>query len=144
MVVQIHHRPLNVKMKIYDIIVISGGFDPIHRDHINLFRASKNLAHKVILGLNSDEWLVQKNGSVNYCWADRSHILSAIKYVDEVIHFNDVDGTAVDILTKVKQLYPTMKIGFANGGEINEDNLPEKGFCKAYGIDMLWNVGHKN
>ena len=84
-------------MKTYDIIVISGGFDPIHRGHINLFRAAKHMGYKVILGLNSDEWLVSKNGKVNYCWADRSHILRAVKYVDEVIHFNDMDGTAVDL-----------------------------------------------
>ena len=130
-------------MKTYDIVVISGGFDPIHRGHINLFRAVKHMGYKVILGLNSDEWLVSKNGKVNYCWADRSHILRAVKYIDEVIHFNDMDGTAVDLLTKVKQLYPTMKIAFANGGDMDEDILPEKGFCNAYGIDMLWNVGHK-
>lgn len=129
-------------MKTYDIIVISGGFDPLKRGHINLFRSSERLGYKIILGLNSDEWLVKKKGEVGMCWADRAHILRSIKYIDEVIHFNDLDGTAVDLLTKVKQLYPTMKIGFANGGEMNEDNLPEKGFCKAYGIDMLWNMGH--
>lgn len=129
-------------MKTYDIIVISGGFDPLKRGHINLFRSAERLGYKIILGLNSDEWLVQNNGKVNMCWADRSHILRSIKYIDEVIHFNDLDGTAVDLLTKVKQLYPTMKIAFANGGEMTEDVLPEKGFCKAYGIDMLWNIGH--
>jgi cytidyltransferase-like protein len=51
-------------IKPYDVVVVSGGFDPLHRGHIRLFNEAKKLGHKLICGLNSDKWLVRKNGQV--------------------------------------------------------------------------------
>jgi D-beta-D-heptose 7-phosphate kinase/D-beta-D-heptose 1-phosphate adenosyltransferase len=42
------------------VIVLSGGFDPIHKGHLRMFREASNLGHQVIIGLNSDEWLTRK------------------------------------------------------------------------------------
>lgn len=128
-------------MKKYDIIILSGGFNPIHKGHIRLFKAAKNLAHKVIVGLNSDSWMVSKYGKTFMNYAERAEIISAIKYVDEVMPFSDEDGTAIDILTRVQRLYPSCSIAFGNGGDRTEKNTPEKGFCNAYRIDMLFGLG---
>ena len=128
-------------MKKYDIMVLSGGFDPLHRGHIRLFKAAKNMAYKVIVGLNSDTWLIKEKGQSFMSYAERAEILKAIKYIDEIIAFNDVDGTAVDLLTRVQGLYPKMSISFGNGGDRTEKNVPEKGFCDAYNIDMIWRLG---
>ena len=42
------------------IVVVSGGFDPIHSGHISYFKAARELGDKLIVALNSDEWLVKK------------------------------------------------------------------------------------
>ena len=75
-------------------------------------------------------------------FAERAEILNSIRYVDEVISFKDNDeGSAVELLVRVKSLYPELSIAFANGGDRVDGNTPEKGFCNAYNIDMLWNIG---
>lgn len=127
--------------KPYDIVVVSGGFDPIHKGHVRLFNEAKKLGHKLVCGLNSDKWLVKKNGKVTMNFGERAEILSSFRPVDEVISFNDEDDSAISLLVRVQSLYPTCSICFANGGPMEEKNTPESGFCRAYGIDMLWNVG---
>jgi cytidyltransferase-like protein len=129
------------KTKPYDIVVVSGGFDPLHKGHVRLFNEGKRLGHKLICGLNSDPWVVKKNGRVNLNFGERSEIISSFRAVDEVISFNDSDDSAINLLTRIQSLYPECSICFANGGQMEEKNTPESGFCKAYGIDMLWNVG---
>ncbi len=127
--------------KAYDIVVVSGGFDPLHKGHVRLFNEAKRLGHKLICGLNSDAWVVKKNGHVNLNFGERAEIISSFRAVDEVISFNDSDDTAINLLIRIQSLYPECSICFANGGQMEERNSPESGFCKAYGIDMLWNVG---
>jgi len=128
-------------MKKYDIIILSGGFDPIHKGHIRLFKAAKNMAYKVIVGINSDKWLVRKKGKVFMNYAERAEILKSIKYIDEVMAFNDDDETAMDLLIRIQNLYPECSLAFGNGGDRNETNVPEKGYCDAYKIDLVYNVG---
>ena len=128
-------------MKKYDIMILSGGFDPVHKGHIRMFKAAKNMAYKVIVGINSDEWLVRKKGKVFMNYAERSEIILALKYVDEVMPFNDKDDTAMDLLVRVHQLYPNCSLAFGNGGDRTDKNTPEKGFCGAYKIDSIYQVG---
>lgn len=130
--------------KKYDIVVVSGAFDPVHRGHIYMLRTAKQIAHKVICGINSDNWVVKHRGKVMHPFAERAAIMESIRYVDDVMSFSDKDNTAVDLLTRVHNLYPDCLIAFANGGDRNSDNTPESGFCRAYGIDLLFNIGgHK-
>lgn len=129
------------KTKPYDIVVVSGGFDPLHKGHVRLFNESKKIGHKVICGLNSDPWVVKRNGRVVLNFGERAEIISSFRAVDEVISFNDSDDTAINLLTRIQSLYPECSICFANGGEMEEKNTPETGFCRAYNIDMLWNIG---
>jgi len=128
-------------IKPYDIVVVSGGFDPLHKGHVRLFNESKKLGHKLICGLNSDKWLVKKNKMVYMNFGERAEIISSFKSVDEVISFNDDDDTSINLLVRVQSLYPSCSICFANGGSMEKKNTPEAGFCGAYKIDMLWHVG---
>ena len=128
--------------KKYDIVIVSGGFDPMLDHHVDLLQGAKAQGHKVIAGLNSDKWLVNKKGKPFLNFKTRSRILSAVEYVDEVMSFNDDDGTAIDLLTRVQRLYPECSIAFANGGgDRGKGQVPEEGFCKAYNIELLWSVG---
>ena len=127
--------------KKYDIMILSGGFDPVHKGHVRMFKAAKNMAYKVIVGVNSDNWLVRKKGKAFMNFSERAEIIKAFEYVDEVMPFNDDDETAMNLLVAVQRLYPQCSLAFGNGGDRTDKNTPEKGFCDAYKIDMVWQVG---
>ena len=89
------------------IIILSGGFDPVHKGHVEMFKAAKFMADQVVLGLNSDDWLTRKKGKPFMDFDERKFILESIKYIDYVFGFDDSDDTACDIIRKVNQLYNT-------------------------------------
>ena len=128
-------------MKKYNIVIVSGGFDPVHKGHVRMFKESKLLGEKVICGANSDEWLIRKKGKNFMDFDERSEILSAFECIDEVLSFDDSNESAIDLISKVMEMYPKTTIAFANGGDRTTDNTPEKEFCKENKIDMIWNVG---
>lgn len=111
------------------VVVVSGGFDPIHEGHVHLINEANDLAKSkydsVIVGLNSDDWLIRKKGFFFMNLNERIAVMSAIKGVLEVMPFNDRDGTAVDLLNKVKKQYINHDILFANGGDRGPSNIPE-------------------
>jgi cytidyltransferase-like protein len=107
------------------IVVVSGGFDPIHSGHIKLLNSAKTYGDYLIVGVNSDEWLVRKKGKAFMPLFERMAITGNLKAVDEVMTFDDSDGTACNLLEKVKRHYPGHPIIFANGGDRTPDNIPE-------------------
>jgi cytidyltransferase-like protein len=107
------------------VVVVSGGFDPIHSGHIAMFEAAKALGDVLVVALNSDDWLTRKKGRPFMPWAERAGIIGAMKIVNEVISFNDDDGTACDALERVLVLWPNSDVIFANGGDRGKDNIPE-------------------
>ena len=121
------------------IIVVSGGFDPIHSGHIEYLKSAKEYGDKLIVALNSDAWLEKKKGKPFMVFNERKSILEAIKYVDEVIEFkDDKKGSCTNALKKIKKLYSNEKIFFANGGDRNSKNIPEMSLP---GIEFLFGVG---
>ena len=54
------------------IVVVSGGFDPIHSGHIEYFKSAKEYGEKLIVALNSDEWLERKKGKYFMPYQERS------------------------------------------------------------------------
>ena len=121
------------------IIVVSGGFDPIHSGHIEYISSAKTYGEKLIVALNSDNWLIKKKGKFFMPFSERKKILENIKHVDEVIDFDDdVQGTCINALEKIKKSYPNDEISFANGGDRNLDNIPE---MSVEGIEFLFSVG---
>lgn len=107
------------------IVLITGGFDPIHSGHISYIQAAKKLGDLLIIGVNSDEWLTRKKGQSFMPLAERSNILRNIKGVDFVIDFDDTDNTAKHAIWMVRQSYPQDHIIFANGGDRTALNIPE-------------------
>ena len=107
------------------IVLVTGGFDPIHSGHISYFIEAKNLGDLLIVGLNSDDWLTRKKGRAFMSMFERSCIVSHLSMVDQVIQFNDDDGTAIDAINIVKSEYEDCDIIFANGGDRTLENIPE-------------------
>lgn len=125
-----------------NIIVVSGGFDPIHSGHIEYLKGAKEYGNKLIVALNSDGWLERKKGKPFMTFNERKSILEAIQYVDEVIDFeDDKKGSCINALQKIKKLYPDDKIFFANGGDRNIKNIPE---MSVSGIEFIFSVGGDN
>lgn len=123
------------------IILVTGGFDPLHSGHVNYFKEAKELGDTLIVGVNSDDWLIRKKGQPFMPWRERATIVSAIHYVDRVIEFDDADGSAIDAIRQVKSLYPNAKIIFANGGDRTADNIPEMVFDD---VEFVFGVGGEN
>ena len=122
------------------IILVSGGFDPIHSGHIKLIDNAAEHGDVVVL-LNSDKWLRQKKGKEFLPFKERKIIMSALKKVIDVIEFNDDDKTCIDGIKKAKKLFKNRIIKFANGGDRNNETTPEIEFCNQNGIEMLWGIG---
>jgi len=130
------------------IVVVSGGFDPIHSGHIAMLREASGMGDKLIVGLNSDAWLTRKKGKAFMDIHERRAILESIRWVDEVWEFDDSDDSACDLLERVRQHYQTVlpilqhfQIWFANGGDRNETNNAEAGVPN---INFVYGVGGSN
>ena len=113
------------------IVLVTGGFDPIHDGHLSLFEAAKELGDKLIVGLNSDEWLSKKKGQPFMPWNVRSKIVKNLSVVDDIISFDDSDGTAIDaikVFWESVDFDKNIQLIFANGGDRKQGNVPEESF----------------
>ena len=125
------------------IVLVTGGFDPLHSGHIAYFNAAKALGDKLIVGLNSDAWLSRKKGAPFMPSAERVQIVENLKMIDGVILFNDNDGSAKEAIKNVRQLYPEDQIIFANGGDRTAVNIPEMDI-KDNNLVFMFGVGGEN
>ena len=91
----------------YNIILVSGGFDPIHSGHIKLINEANKFGDVVVL-LNSDDWLRNKKGKEFLPFIERKIIMQNIKGVIDVIEFDDSDKTCIDGIQKAKLLYKNL------------------------------------
>jgi D-beta-D-heptose 7-phosphate kinase/D-beta-D-heptose 1-phosphate adenosyltransferase len=107
------------------IVIVTGGFDPIHSGHLAYFREAKKLGDKLVVGINSDEWLTRKKGRPFMPIEERFALVSALNIVDEVIVYNDDDGSSRDAIRLARGRYPAAEIIFANGGDRTDQNIPE-------------------
>ena len=126
-----------------DIILVSGGFDPVHSGHIKLIQEASNHGDVVVL-LNSDNWLKKKKGKAFLSFNERKIIMNALKKVIDVIEFDDSDKTCINGIEKAIQKYPDNKIIFANGGDRNNKTTPEIEFCNKNNVRTIWGIGGRN
>ena len=123
------------------VVLVTGGFDPLHSGHLAYFRAAKKLGDRLIVGINSDSWLERKKGKNFLPLSERYEIVSALKYVDNCILFNDEDNTAIEAIRNVIMLYPFDRIIFANGGDRVEGNTPEEDASLFPEKDIIFQYG---
>ena len=104
------------------LVLVSGGFDPIHSGHIYLIQEASKYGEIVVL-LNSDEWLRKRKGKEFMSFNERAIIMKSLKNVIDVISFDDSDTTCINGLKNAIDKYPSHKIRFANGGDRNNKTL---------------------
>lgn len=109
----------------HKVVLITGGFDPLHSGHLSYIRAASELGQVLIVGVNSDEWLTRKKGRSFMPLDERVEIISNLKHVNLAIKFDDTDGSGKDAIRQVREQYPNAKIIFANGGDRTKENIPE-------------------
>jgi len=131
-------------MKEEKIIVFSGGFDPVHSGHIECIKACQELG-RVIIALNSDDWLARKKGHSFMPFDERFAILKEFKNVLSVISFDDSDDTACDAIQQTLDMWPNYTIVFANGGDRTSTNIPEmERFKDNPRVEFEFGVGGNN
>jgi len=113
------------------VVLVTGGFDPLHSGHIAYFKSARELGDKLVVGLNSDSWLTRKKGRPFMSLEERTTIVKELACVDEVIAFNDDDDTACAAIYNVLSIKESnWKVVFANGGDRTNTNTSE---YKLYG-----------
>jgi cytidyltransferase-like protein len=123
------------------IVLVNGGFDPLHSGHIAYFKAARALGDMLIVGLNSDEWLERKKGRAFMPWNERLCVINNLAMVDEVYTFDDEDGSARHFIQQVRAHYPDARLIFANGGDRTVENIPE---LSEPSIEFVFGVGGDN
>lgn len=127
-----------------NVVLVTGGFDPLHSGHVSFFKEAKLLGDYLVVGLNSDEWLTRKKGRPFMPWQERFSVVSNLSMVDEVINFDDSDGSACDAIRKVLvNLLDNSKIIFANGGDRTQENIPEMKLNDSR-VKYVFGVGGEN
>ena len=123
------------------IVLVTGGFDPLHSGHIEYFKAAKQLGDKLVVGLNSDAWLTRKKGQPFMPITERMSVIENLKMVDHCVIYDDNDGSSIEAINNVKMMYPNDTIIFANGGDRTATNIPEMSIKD---IEFRFGVGGEN
>ena len=118
------------------LVMVSGGFDPVHVGHVRMFNEAKKLGDELLVVINCDKWLVRKKGKNFMSSTDRAEIISNFRSVD---HVYVLESDRSDVSEAIEKFQPTI---FANGGDRRaEKDIPEAEICKKLNVEMIFNVG---
>ena len=125
------------------ISIVSGGFDPIHPGHIMMMKDCLKFSDYLIVGVNSNEWLSKKKGNYFMDIKHRIMIIENLDVVNEVMEFkDDEEGSANNLLEKVREKYPNNKIIFSNGGDRSDTSkILEFNTSQKLNIDLKFGIG---
>jgi len=127
------------------IVLVTGGFDPLHSGHIEYFNAAKELGDYLVVGVNSDAWLTRKKGRPFMPWKERATIIENLSMVDQVIDFDDSNDSAIEAIKYVLNFWKSgEKIIFANGGDRTQGNILEMLSVSDPRLSFKFGVGGEN
>ena len=125
-------------------IIVSGYFNPLHKGHLELFEKAKSAGDQLWVIVNSDLQRELKGSKEFMDENERLIIVSAIKYVDKSLISIDKDKTQCATLAHLADNYKKdFDLFFANGGDQNNESIPEVPICKEKGIGLLEGLGDK-
>ena len=126
--------------------IVSGGFDPLHVGHLELFERAKSLADDLIVIVNTDEFLISKKGKAFMPLKERMTIVQALKPVKLTIKSIDKNQTVCASVKFVNEMYKKKydEIMFCNGRDrTSGENTPEHKICEEIGVKTIYGLGDK-
>jgi len=125
-------------------IIVSGYFNPLHKGHLELFEKAKAAGDQLWVVVNSDLQRALKGSKEFMDQDERLLIVSAIGIVDKALISIDTDKTQCATLADLADKYSTAyELYFANGGDQNNDSIPEVPVCNEKGIGLIEGLGDK-
>jgi cytidyltransferase-like protein len=126
------------------VIIVSGYFNPIHKGHIEYFQNAKKNGDKLFVIVNNDFQRALKGSKEFQDEKERVFIVSSLSMVDNCILSIDKDRTVVESIRMIfNQFGSEYQLAFANGGDQNNDTIPERPICKELGIELIDGLGGK-
>ena len=125
-------------------IIVSGYFNPLHKGHLEYFEKAKSNGDLLFVIVNSDKQRELKGSKKFQDEKERILIISSLKIVDKTILSIDTDRTVIKTIEKI-HLHHSKKysLSFANGGDQNNDTIPERKICEKLNITLLDGLGQK-
>ena len=125
-------------------VIVSGYFNPLHKGHLELFEKAKAAGDELWVIVNNDLQRELKGSKEFMDENERLIIVSAIKYVNKAFISIDKDKTQCATLTYLAEKFGAdYTLYFANGGDQNNESIPEVAVCKQNGIGLIEGVGDK-
>lgn len=125
-------------------MIVSGYFNPIHKGHIEYFNKAKLLADELFVIVNNDLQRALKGSKEFQQESERVLIVSNIKSVDHCILSIDEDRTVCKTIEKIVLTFgEEYNLSFANGGDQNNNTIPERPICEKLGVTLKDGLGDK-
>ena len=125
-------------------IIVSGYFNPIHKGHLEYFNNAKAMADQLFVIVNNDHQRELKGSREFQDENERMIIVSNIKAVDKTILSIDTDRTVCATIKMIAEQFGNeFDLGFANGGDQNNEICPERDVCDEFKIELIDGLGDK-
>ncbi|MDA8993381.1 adenylyltransferase/cytidyltransferase family protein [Flavobacteriaceae bacterium] len=125
-------------------IIVSGYFNPLHKGHIEYFHKAKAHGDLLFVIVNNDHQRALKGSKEFMFEEERVLIVSELSVSDKVFLSVDQDRTVCATLEKIqKEFSKQFELYFANGGDQNNQSIPELPVCEQLGINLLEGLGDK-
>ena len=127
------------------IVLVSGYFNPIHKGHIEYFENARKHGDELWVIVNSDLQRKLKGSKAFQDEEERLRIVSSLRVVDKAYLSIDKDRTVTETIKHIVTNNTTMyrKFSFANGGDQDNDSIPEAAICKELGVRLVDGLGDK-
>ena len=125
-------------------VIVSGYFNPLHKGHLELFEKAKEVGDILIVIVNNDKQRELKGSKFFQDQDERIRIIRALSIVDMAWISVDDDSTQnATLKLMVDKFFGSMKLAFANGGDQNNDTIPERAICEQFNIELIDGLGDK-
>jgi D-beta-D-heptose 7-phosphate kinase/D-beta-D-heptose 1-phosphate adenosyltransferase len=126
------------------MVIVSGYFNPLHKGHLELFHRAKGYGHKLFVIVNSDHQRELKGSKEFQDEMERLMIIRNLRVVDYSMISIDKDKTQCATLKYLSDIYGgEYRLAFANGGDQNNDTIPETYVCIDNEIELIDGLGSK-
>jgi cytidyltransferase-like protein len=126
------------------VVIVSGYFNPIHKGHIEYLQNAKLNGEILFVIVNSDFQRVLKGSKEFQKEEERALILENLRMVDKCFLSIDQDRTVIETIKLIHYNFKSeFDFVFANGGDQNNETIPERAICEELGIQLIDGLGDK-